>query len=170
MLVGAAAALGPEGAELRNDLLAELVAPVGERERDVGVQALELLGVSSAADPEPERVAVVGSCRAARELPAHTTLPVRRALEAGAELGIVGHGAAPATDAAGRFDPGNRGNEARARQVIGGRKGLPGVVVGCLLRYGRKAERAAHDDAPEGAWGSAQLPLQYRLIIHRPRS
>ncbi len=62
MLVGAAAALGPEGAELRDDLLAELVAPVGERECNVGVQALELLGVSSAADTKLEHVAVIGSC------------------------------------------------------------------------------------------------------------
>ena len=170
MLVGAAAALGPEGAELRDDLLAELVAPVGERECDVGVQALELLGVSSAADTKLEHVAVVGSYRAARERPADSTLPVRRALEARAEVGIVGYGAAPATDATGRLDAGNRRNEARTRQIIGGRKGPPGVVVGCLLRYGRTAKGAAHDDAPEGAWGSAQLPLERRSIIHRPRS
>jgi hypothetical protein len=39
-----------------------------------------------------------------------------------------------------------------------------------LLRYGRTAEGTAHDDAPEGAWGSAQLPLERRSIIHRLRS
>ena len=170
MLVGAAAALGPEDPELREDLLPELVTPVGERECDVGVQTLQLLGVSSAADPKLEHVAVVGSGRTARERPADSTLPVRRALEARAELGIVGYGAAPATYAAGRLDAGDRGNEVRTRQIIGGRKGPPGVVVGCLLRYGRTAKGAAHDDAQEGAWGSSQLPLERRSIIHRPRS
>ena len=170
MLVGAAAALGPEAAELRDDLLAELVASVGERECDVGVQALELLGVSSAADTKLEHVAVVGSCRPAREPPADSTLPVRRAREARAELRIVGYGAAPATDAPARLDTGNRGDEVRTRQIVGGRKGPPGVVVRCLLRYGRTAEGAAHDDPPKGAWGSAQLPLERRSIIHRPRS
>jgi hypothetical protein len=50
MLVGAAA-VGPERLDLGHDPLAELVPGPRERERRVGVQALQPAGARLAADP-----------------------------------------------------------------------------------------------------------------------
>src|SRR5205807_6912421 len=107
---------------------------------------------------------------AVSELPPEAARPLGGALEALAQLGITRGHLAPVRDTAGRLEPGDGGDEPRARQVIGGRKGPTRVVVGRLFGDGRATERTAQDDAPESARRAAQLPLDDRTVIHRLRS
>src|SRR5919201_2810338 len=88
----AASVRRPQRLDLGEDPLAELVAWPSERERRVGVQALQPLRARSrAADPEVE-------------LGPNTALLLMRAAQALGELGILRHGARPALDAARRLD------------------------------------------------------------------
>ena len=66
--VRAAAVGGKRLRDLGENELSDAVARLRERERDVGVEALELRRVARAADPRVERRAVIGSRAAAGEL------------------------------------------------------------------------------------------------------
>jgi hypothetical protein len=109
----------------------------------VGVQALE----AARARARP----------ADAEVELGTQAPLLRvgALEALVQLLILRRSARPALDAARRFQPGNGGDQMRARQPERRRERFAGVVVRRLLGDGGTPERAAHDDAPEGARRSA---------------
>ena len=67
---------------------------------------------------------------------------------------------APALDATARLQPRDGRDERRAREVEGGRERRAGVVVRRLLGHGRRAPRAAHDDAPRGPRRPTELPLE----------
>src|SRR5205823_2177217 len=146
-----AAAIGPEDLEFGDDALSELVAWTRECECCVCVQALEGAGPAGAADAELERCAPVAAGLAGGEIAAKRAL---LAVGAGAARGqrvVDPRGRAPALDPAGGFEPGDRGHEVTARQVVRGREGLAIRVVGALLRHRRPTERTAHDDSAKRA-------------------
>ena len=84
------------------------------------------------------------------------------------ELGVLVATPAPALDAAGRLDAGERGDQMRAGQVVGRRERLAVRVVRLLLGDRGQAERAADGDAPERARSSAELARDDAAVIHRP--
>ncbi len=148
----------PERLDLRQDPLAELVAGPREREGRVRVQALEPAGARLTGDP-------------ARQLGSKAALLLVPALGAFSQLRVLAHETAPALDAARGLEPGDRGDEVAAGDVVGGRERLARLVERCLLGYGRATERAAHDHAPKRARGPADLPLDDGAVIfHRARS
>jgi len=109
--VGRAAAVRrPERLDLREDPLAELVAGPRERERGVGVQALE-----------PTRSGA-GAADAEVELRSQRTLLLVGVLEARAQLRILGRDACPALDSARGLDAREGRDEERARQPVRRRK------------------------------------------------
>ncbi len=85
-----------------------------------------------------------------------------------ARTGIPLELGAPALDAAGGFEPRDRGHELRAGEVVGGRERVARVVVRRLLRDGGRAERAARRYAKERARRAAELLLDERAVIHLP--
>ena len=154
MLLGGAAGLGrPERLDLGEDPLAELVARPGERERRVGVQALEPAGARLAADPAWQ----LGTEAALLLVPAPGAL---------SEFWVLAREGAPALDAAGGFDARERGDELRARQPVRRREGLAGLVVGRLLDDGRPAEGTTDRYTPESPGRAAKLLLDDRPVIH----
>ena len=64
----------------------------------------------------------------------------------------------PALDAAGGLEPRDRRDEMAARDVVRRRERLAVGCVRVLLGDGRAAERAADDDAAEGARLPSELP------------
>jgi hypothetical protein len=128
----------PGEVDLRKDLIAQLVARLGQREGHVGVEALETSrSQTRTGDAEVE-------------LRAQLALPCVRALEARSQPGILGGGACPALNASGRFEPRHRRDELWARQPEGRRERLAAVVERVLFRDRWMSERTADDNAPEG--------------------
>src|SRR5204863_4766771 len=79
-------------------------------------------------------------------------------------------GSRPPLDAAGRLEPGDRGDEERARDVELRRERPPRGVERLLLGHGRAAERAANRDPPERARLPPELALDELLVRHSPEA
>ncbi len=104
------------------------------------------------------------------ELGSQGALLVVRAAEAGGERRVLGGGAAPAVDPAGRLQPRDGGDEVRARQPEHGGERIPLVVERPLLGDRRQPERAADDDTTEGAGLAPELERYGCAVIgHRRR-
>ena len=89
-----------------------------------------------------------------------------RAFEACAQRGIILDGARPALDAAACLQSGDRRDEVRARQVVGGRERRAGSVARPLFCHGRPAVRTADGYAPESARRTTELSRNDGLILH----
>src|SRR6266516_6291603 len=148
---------GPEGLDLGQDPLAELVAGAGQRKGRVGVQALQPAGPGLSADP-------------ARELRAKAALLLVCRLDARAQLGILPREPAPTLDPAGRLEPRDCLDEVRAGQVVAGREGLTGIVERLLLSDRGASVGAADDYPPQSPRRAAELAFDDRAVIHLWRS
>src|SRR5262249_20694488 len=147
----------PRVDELVENALAELVSGTRERECHVGMEALQMLGRSRAADAGVEGSSAVRIVAVSRELTPDPTLIRGRARE---RLGqrTTGQGRrAPPLDPAGGLDTRDGGDEVRTRDVVRRRERLAMRVVRRLLRDGREAVRTADDDTPEGTRCPAEL-------------
>jgi hypothetical protein len=153
MLVDAprAAPVWPERAELGDDALAELVARTREGEGGVRVQTLERSAPAGATDAELERRAAVATGLTGRELaPKHALFVVGSRATFGKSR-IAVRRLRPTVDAACGLETRDRGDEVATRDVVRRRERLALGVVRELLGHCGAAERAAHDDAAEGA-------------------
>ena len=148
----AAAVGGKRLGDLGENELPDAVARMRERERDVGVEALELGRVARAADPGVERRPVIGSRAAAGKLVPDALLQRRRGGEVGGQLGARRDGGAPALDASGRLEPGDARHEVTARQVVGRReRALPRRRTGSARSpRGRRRGSALRPDGTRG--------------------
>src|SRR5436190_11804956 len=153
LLAGATLLLGPERLDLGEDALAELVPRASERERRMGVQALEPAAARLASDP-------------GLELRSDAALLFVAALGAGPQLRVLAREPAPALDAPGRLDAGELRDELRAGEPERGRERLARFVEGRLLGYRGPAERAADDDVAEGPRRAADLAFDDLAVIH----
>src|SRR5204862_954211 len=88
------------------------------------------------------------------------------ALEACAQLGVRGGPLAPTLDTARRLEPRDGRDKMPARQVVGRREGLAGIVIRLLLGHGRPPEGTPDDDPPEGAGRTPELSLHDGAVVH----
>src|SRR5207248_6383642 len=95
----------PQWLDLTEDAFSELVAGLRERERDVGMKALQALGGRRAADSEGERGAAVLAHRACGQHSPQLALPLGGVTEALLQRRLVTGGGRPAFDASRRFEP-----------------------------------------------------------------
>jgi len=133
----------PRGIYLGEDPLTQLIARTGERERHVGVQALQAPGPG------------VRTANAEVELWSQLSLLGVRALQTRRQPGILGCGSGPAFDSAGRLESGYGGDELGTREPERRRERLAPVVERVLLRDRWMSERTPDDHASEGARGPA---------------
>ena len=126
-------------------MLAELVAGLRERERNVSVEALQ-------APRATARAADAGI-----ELGPETPLQLIGVSEARGQCRFESRRVRPALDTAGRLQSRHLCDEVRAREPVRRRERRTNVVVRSLLRYGRSPERAADRDPSERTWRAAEL-------------
>src|SRR6266542_380348 len=167
-LIAAAVLRRPGRPDLGEDARTEQVTGPGEGVGDVRMQALEAAWARRAADSELERGASVPPDASCRGRATDHPLLVGRPREASGELGIAVDCRGPSLDAAGGFDPGDRSDEMRARQVVRGWEGLTGWVVRLLLGDCRTAEWASDRDTPQGAGRAPELRGDDGTVVHSP--
>ena len=150
--------------------LAEPVARLGERERDVRVQALERApGCASRRSPASSEAPAVRPGRAARELAADSRpAPRSHARGSSRQLGVCGDRRAPALDSARRLEPRHGRDEVTTRQVVGRRERLAVRPVRVLLGHGRagptgSGRRRAGTPAARARAGARRRPDRPRL-------
>lgn len=149
------------------DPLAELIAWSSECVGDVSMEAFEPRRRASAPDPEIERLtAVERSTHRACELASNAALIVGRTRQRPREIGVFSDEPAPALDTASSLQPGERGDEVRAGEVVRRRKRLAVHVVRRLLGNRRKTVRAALDDTSKRARLSPELSSHHGSIVH----
>jgi hypothetical protein len=156
MLARAAGVARPHRRKLRENPITELVAAAREGERRVRVQALEAARTGRAADPQGK----LGSQR---------TLLTFRVGEAAAQIAVASRSLGPALDAAGRLQPGDRGDEEGTGQPERRREGRAAIVERRLLGDRGTPERAPRDDPAKRARRPSKLTFDYCPVIHLGR-